>query len=52
MDETLNEIQSKTCMIDIKQFAFSAKLYYRNKQSAEAINVIEKAANLYAANNR
>ena len=54
MDETLNEIQSKTCipMIDVKQFAFSAKLYYRNKQSAEAINVIEKAANLYAANNR
>ena len=54
MDETLNEIQSKTCipMIDVKQFAFSAKLDYRNKQSAEAINVIEKAANLYAANNR
>ena len=34
----------------IKQLAFSAKLYYRNKQPNEAANIIEKATQLYADN--
>ncbi len=46
----LKSLYGETDSTYIKQFAFSAKLYYRNKQSAEAINVIEKAASLYAAN--
>ena len=46
----LKSLYGETDSTYIKQFAFSAKLYYRNKQSAEAINVIEKAANLYATN--
>ena len=32
----------------IQQLAFSAKLYYRNRQADEAANTIEKAAQLYA----
>lgn len=46
----LKSLYGETDSTYIKQFAFSAKLYYRNKQLAEAANVIEKAANLYAAN--
>jgi hypothetical protein len=37
---------------DEKENDYIERNDYRNKQSAEAINVIEKAANLYAANNR
>lgn len=45
----LKSLYGETDSTYIKQYAFSAKLYYRNKQVAEAANVIEKAANLYAA---
>ncbi len=34
----------------IKQFAFSAKLYYRNEQPEMAAKIIEQAAQLYADN--
>lgn len=34
----------------IRQLAFSAKLYYRNKQVKEAATIVEKAAQLYAEN--
>jgi len=34
----------------IRQLAFSAKLYYRNKQPKEAANIVERAAQLYADN--
>ena len=34
----------------IKQFAFSAKLYYRNEQPDMAAKIIEQAAQLYADN--
>ena len=34
----------------IRQLAFSAKLYYRNKQAKEAATIVEKAAQLYADN--
>lgn len=34
----------------IRQLAFSAKLYYRNKQVKEAATIVEKAALLYAEN--
>lgn len=45
----LKSLYGETDSTYIKQYAFCAKLYYRNKQVAEAANVIEKAANLYAA---
>ena len=44
----LKSLYGETDSTYIKQFAFSAKLYYRNEQAAEAASVIEKAANLYA----
>ena len=34
----------------IKQFAFSAKLYYRNEQPDMAAKIVEQAAQLYADN--
>lgn len=34
----------------IRQLAFSAKLYYRNKQPEKAAEIVEKAAQLYADN--
>lgn len=34
----------------ICQLAFSAKLYYRNKQVEEAVKIVEKAVQLYADN--
>ena len=46
----LKTLYGETDSTYIRQLAFSAKLYYRNKQPKEAANIVEKAAQLYADN--
>lgn len=46
----LKTLYGETDSTYIRQLAFCAKLYYRNKEPKEAANIVEKAAQLYAAN--
>ena len=46
----LKTLYGETDSTYIRQLAFSAKLYYRNKQNKEAVSIVEKAAQLYADN--